>query len=555
MSSERLIYLPLGGAGEVGMNAYVYGYGKPGKERLILVDLGVTFPDMDGSPGVDLILPDITWLEERKDRLEAVFVTHAHEDHIGAVAHYHDRLGAPIHARAFTANIARRKMKEHGHPEQAVQTASVWPATVAAGPFTVGFVPISHSIPEASGLVIDTPGGRIVHTGDFKIDTNPGVGEPFDSDLWASIGAAGVKVLACDSTNVFSHHAGRSESSVAQPITDLVAASRGMVVATTFASNVARVRTLAKAGVGAGRSVCLMGRAMQRMVEAARETGVLPDFPQTVTPEEAGNIPRESLMLIVTGSQGERRAASAQLANGKYNGITMKEGDTFLFSSKTIPGNERGVIRIINQFSEQGVDVIEGDDRYHVSGHANWPDLDAMHKLLKPQMLIPMHGEHRHLREHVKLAKANRIEGILAVNGMMIDLSGNAPKVAEYVETGRTYLDGSVTFGALDGVVRDRIRMALNGHVMINVILDEENAPLGDPWVEIMGLAGTGRSRAPLPDVLEEDLAQFMERAGDKVLRDDGKLEEGLRRVARQSAQTEIGKRPEVTVVISRLTD
>jgi len=274
-----------------------------------------------------------------------------------------------------------------------------------------------------------------------------------------------------------------------------------------------------------------------------------------VTPEEAGNIARESLMLIVTGSQGERRAASAQLAAGKYNGITMKEGDTFLFSSKTIPGNERGVIRIINQFSEQGVDVIEGDDRYHVSGHANWPDLDAIHKLLKPQMLIPMHGEHRHLREHVKLARANRIEGILAVNGMMIDLSGNAPRVAEHVETGRTYLDGSVKFGALDGVVRDRIRMALNGHVMINVILDEENAPLGDPWVETMGLAGTGRSRAPLADVLEEDLAKFMERAGDKVLRDDGKLEEGLRRVARQSAQNEIGKRPEVTVVISRLTE
>ncbi|MBE0452215.1 ribonuclease J [Roseovarius autotrophicus] len=555
MSSERLIYLPLGGAGEVGMNAYVYGYGKPGKERLILVDLGLTFPDMDNSPGVDLILPDISWLEARRNQLDGIFITHAHEDHVGAVAHYYDRLGAPIHARAFTANIARGKMAEFGHPETAVRIASPWPETVTAGPFTVGFVPISHSIPESSGLVIDTPDGRIVHTGDFKIDLTPGVGEPFDHDLWASIGAAGVKVLACDSTNVFSHHEGRSESSVAQPITDLVADRPGMVVATTFASNVARVKTLAEAGARAGRSVCLMGRAMRRMIEAAVESGVLTDFPRTVTPEEAANMPRENVMLIVTGSQGERRAASAQLANGKYNGITMKEGDTFLFSSKTIPGNERGVIRIINQFSELGVDVIEGDDRYHVSGHANWPDLDTIHKLLKPQMLIPMHGEHRHLREHVKLARANRIEGILAVNGMMIDLSGNAPKVAEYVETGRTYLDGSVKYGALDGVVRDRIRMALNGHVMINVILDEEDEPLGEPWVETMGLAGTGRSNAPLVDVLEEDLAQFMGRAGNKVLGDDDKLEEGLRRVARQSAQNEIGKRPEVTVVISRLAD
>jgi len=328
-----------------------------------------------------------------------------------------------------------------------------------------------------------------------------------------------------------------------------------MVVATTFASNVARVKTLAEAGIRAGRSVCLMGRAMNRMVEAGKATGVLTGFPSTIAPEEAGQVPRESLMLIVTGSQGERRAASAQLANGKYNGITMKEGDTFLFSSKTIPGNERGVIRIINQFSEKGVDVIEGDDRYHVSGHANRPDLDAMHKILRPQILIPMHGEHRHLREHVKLAKSNRIEGVVAVNGMMIDLGGNAPSVAEYVETGRTYLDGSVQIGAMDGIVRDRIRMALNGHVMINVILDEDDAPLGEPWAEIMGLPETGRSRAPLVDVLEEDLAQVMGRAGDKTLADDDKLEQALRRAARQSAQTEIGKRPEVTVVISRLTE
>jgi ribonuclease J len=555
MSSERLIYLPLGGAGEIGMNAYVYGYGKPGKERLILVDLGLTFPDMDTTPGVDLILPDITWLAERRDRLEAVFITHAHEDHIGAVAQYYDRLGAPIHARAFTANIARAKMAEHGHPDKAVRVVSPWPETVTAGPFTVGFAPISHSIPEASGLVIDTPAGRLVHSGDFKIDLDPVVGEPFDRALWESIGAGGVKAFMCDSTNVFSEHPGRSESSVGAPITELIAGRSGMVVATTFASNVARVKTLAEAGIRAGRSVCLMGRAMNRMVEAGKTTGVLTGFPATIPPEEAAKLPRNQVMLIVTGSQGERRAASAQLANGKYNGITLKEGDTFLFSSKTIPGNERGVIRIINQFSQLGVDVIEGDDRYHVSGHANRPDIDEMHKILRPQIVIPMHGEHRHLREHVKLAKANRIEGVVAVNGMMIDLGGNAPTVAEYIEPGRTYLDGSVKIGALDGIVRDRIRMALNGHVMINVIIDEDDAPLGDPWVEMMGVPETGRSGGPLVDALEDVLAQFMNRASDKILRDDDKLEEGLRRVARQSAQIEIGKRPEVSVIITRLTE
>ena len=428
MSSERLIYLPLGGAGEIGMNAYVYGYGKPGKERLILVDLGLTFPDMDTTPGVDLILPDITWLAERRDRLEGVFITHAHEDHVGAVAHYYDQLGAPIHARAFTANIARAKMAEHSAtPRKPCARSSAWPETVTAGPFTVGFAPISHSIPESSALVIDTPEGRLVHSGDFKIDVDPVVGEPFDRDLWDSIGAGGIKAFMCDSTNVFSEHPGRSESSVAEPITDLVANRPGMVVATTFASNVARVKTLAEAGIRAGRQVCLLGRAMNRMIEAGKTTGVLTGFPGTIPPEEASKLPREQVMLIVTGSQGERRAASAQLAGGKYNGITLKEGDTFLFSSKTIPGNERGVIRIINQFSELGVDVIEGDDRYHVSGHANRPDLDTMHKILQPQILVPLHGEHRHLREHVKLAESNRIAGVVAVNGMMIDLGGNAP--------------------------------------------------------------------------------------------------------------------------------
>ena len=555
MSSERLMYLALGGAGEIGMNAYVYGYGAPGKERYILVDLGVTFPDMDGTPGVDLIFPDIAWLEERRDQLEAVFITHAHEDHVGAVAHYYDQLGAPIYARAFTANIARRKMDEHGHPEKAVQTVSPWPETTQAGPFTVGFAPISHSIPESSGLVIDTPTGRIVHSGDFKIDMDPVVGEAFDEAMWAEIAKPGVKALVCDSTNVFNAHEGRSESTVGPEIEKLVAGAKGMVVATTFASNVARVKTLAQAGERAGRSICLLGRAMRRMIEASVETGVLTDFPRTISPEDTRDIPRENVMLIVTGSQGERRAASAQLAQGKYNGITLKPGDTFLFSSKTIPGNERGVIRIINQFSEQGVDVVDDSSGlYHVSGHANRPDLKKLHQIVQPQFVIPMHGEHRHLREHVKLAGESKLHGVLAPNGTMIDLSGNRAEVAEYVDTGRTYLDGSVKVGALDGIVRDRIRMALNGHVTINVILDESDEPLGEPWCEIMGLAETGSSRAPLVDVLEEDLSQFMGRAKPKTLSDDDALEDGLRKVARQSAQGEIGKKPEVTVIISRLS-
>ncbi len=551
---KRLIYLPLGGAGEVGMNAYVYGYGTEGAERLILVDLGVTFPDMDTSPGVDLILPDMSWLIERRDRLEAIFISHAHEDHVGAVARFPELLDVPVYARAFTANIARGKLREAGLDERIMRVVSAWPEMTEAGPFSVGFVPISHSIPETSALVIDTPEGRLVHSGDFKIDHTPLVGEPFDDAVWEEIGKSGVRALMCDSTNVFSHHPGRSEAELEPQIEALFKSAKGMVVTTTFASNVARLKTLAQAGERSGRSICLLGRAMRRMVEASVETGVLRDFPKVVSPEEAQGIPRENLMLLVTGSQGERRAASAQLAQGKYNGLVMKEGDLFLFSSKTIPGNERGVIRIMNQFSEMGVDVVdENAGLYHVSGHANRPDLARMHALVDPQMVIPIHGEHRMLREHVKLAKEGRRTGIVAVNGTMVDLSGNAPSVAEFVETGRTYLDGSVQIGALDGIVRDRIRMALNGHVVVNLILDEANEPLGEPWCESMGLPETGRSRTALVEVLEEDLGQFLGRAGAKTLADDDKLEQEMKRIVRKVAQDEIGKKPEVTVITSRL--
>ncbi|NOD92139.1 MBL fold metallo-hydrolase [Ruegeria sp. HKCCD4884] len=554
MSSERLIYLPLGGAGEIGMNAYVYGYGKPGQERLILVDLGVTFPDMDTTPGVDLIYADISWLKERADQLDGVFITHAHEDHVGAVAHCYEALGAPIYARAFTANIARRKMEEHAHPTEAVTTVSAWPEQVAVGPFTVGFLPVSHSIPESAALVIDTPAGRVVHSGDFKLDAQPVVGEAFDPDLWAEVAKPGVKALVCDSTNVFSAHPGRSESEVGPEITKLVENAEGMVVATTFASNVARVKTLAEAGQRAGRSVVLLGRAMRRMIEAATETGILSDFPKVISAEEALDLPRQNLMLIVTGSQGERRAASAQLARGKYRGLELAEGDLFLFSSKTIPGNERGVIFIMNQLSEKGVDVVDDSSGlYHVSGHANRPDLEKVHALIDPQVVIPMHGEHRHLREHVKLAENGGRGGVLAVNGTMLDLSGNAPAVVDYVETGRTYLDGSVKIGALDGVVRDRIRMALNGHVTVTVVLDEEDEALGEPWCDTMGLPEIGTSRAALVEVLEEDLNQFLMRAAAKTLRDDDKLEDEMRRIVRQTAKAEIGKKPEVTVVVSRM--
>ncbi|MCB1397382.1 MAG: ribonuclease J [Rhodobacteraceae bacterium] len=556
MTGERLIYLPLGGAGEIGMNAYVYGYGPKGRERLILVDLGVTFPDMDGTPGVDLILPDIAWLEERRDRLEGIFVTHAHEDHVGGVGHLWNRLRVPVYARDFTARIAMKKMIEAGAPADQVVTVGALPETVELGPFHIRFVPVAHSLPEASGLLIETPAGRILHTGDFKLDIAPGVGEPFDEDLFRGLGDQGIHAMVCDSTNIFSPHPGRSESSLGPAITDLIKAAPGMVVATTFASNVARLRTLAKAGRAAGRSICLLGRAMQSMVRTAQDADLLHDFPPTIPVEEASDIPRENLMLLVTGSQGERRAASAQLSRGSYLGISLKEGDTFLFSSMTIPGNERGVLKIVNAFSEMGVDVVDNTQgAYHVSGHANRPDLERMHELVRPATLIPMHGEHRHLRQHARLGAARGMAAAIAPNGTMLDLTGPEPVVVDHVDTGRLYLDGTAVYGALDGVVRERIKMALNGLVMVTLIIDEDGMPMGDAWADCQGLARQGRSGRALNEVIEDELAEELERAGRKVLASDSKLIETIKRRVRGTCVDEIGKKPEVTVVVSRLSD
>lgn len=555
MRPNRLIYLPLGGAGEIGMNCYVYGYGPEGRERLIVVDLGVTFPEMETSPGVDLIMPDVSWLAERADRIEGIFITHGHEDHVGAVGHLWPRLSAPVHARPFTARLAQSKLLEQGHDARVVTAHAPRPEWVEAGPFRVQFVPVSHSIPETSMLLIETPMGRILHGSDFKIDRTPGVGEAWDEAMLREIGDEGVRVLTCDSTNIFVPHPGRSESALVEPIGELVKSARGMVAATTFASNLARVRTLARAGQAAGRSVCLMGRAMRQMVQTATETGLLSGMPPLISPEDATELPRDQVMLIVTGTQGERRAASAQLSRGKYLGHEMKAGDLFLLSSRTIPGNERAVTRVMNGFSELGVDVIDDQGgRYHVSGHANRLDIEALYALIRPRLVIPQHGEHRHLREHARLATGHGIVSDVVTNGMMLDLSEDRIDVAEYIETGRVYLDGSVLIGAIDGVVRDRIRLALNGHVTVTVVLDEDDAPLGEAWADLMGLPATGKRGGALSEAIEAGLATFLGRADARTLRDDARLDEAIRRVVRQTSLEEIGKKPEVTVVVSRLS-
>lgn len=550
--TNKLTFLALGGAGEIGMNMYLYGYGPIGDQRFILVDTGVTFPTMDGTPGVDLIMADPEFIAARADRLEAILITHAHEDHIGALGHLLPQLQAPVYARRFTAQIARQKLERAGQNPDVIHEVDAWPETVKLGPFEVGFLPVSHSIPEASGLVIDTPKGRLVHTGDFKLDPHPLVGEAFDPAVYEAIGKEGVKALICDSTNVFSPNAGRSEADIKREVEALMRDAKGLVVATTFASNVARLKTLAQAAHDNGRSVVVFGRAMNVMLQNAFSTGVLTDFPPIVDARDAQGIARENLFMLATGSQGERRAATAQLASQKYQGFTLKAGDTFLFSSKTIPGNEIGVARILNQMSEIGVTVIDDTSgRYHVSGHANRPDLVRMHEMIQPDNLIPMHGEHRHLREHAELAQSNGIHSVIAPNGAIVDLTGKKAKVIDHVETGRTYLDGSQLIGAMDGVVRDRMRLALRGHIIVCVMLEADGSLIDNVWVEVLGVPGEPK----LSSLLENEIDQAIGKASNKVLDDDDQVEKLIVKVVNTETQAEVGKKPLVTVMINRFEE
>lgn len=556
-NDNTLVFVALGGAGEIGMNMYLYGYGTERDRRWIMVDVGVTFPDMDGSPGVDLIAADPQFIEDQAGRLDGIFITHAHEDHVGAIGRLWPTLNAPIYAREFTAEIARLKMQDAGQDPSKVITAPVWPAQIEVGPFKVGFMPVSHSVPETSGLVIDSPKGRVIHTGDWKADPNPQVGEPYDEDMLADISKDGVLALVCDSTNVFSPNAGRSEADLVEPITQLMKDATGMVVATTFASNVARLRTLALGAKAANRTVVVIGRAMHRMISTAQKVGLLTDFPDTLDARDAGDIPAENLFILASGSQGERRAASAQLARQGHSGMTLKEGDTFLFSSKTIPGNEVSVGYIQNQLAQKGVRIVDDEGgKYHVSGHANRPDLERMHEVVKPKGLIPMHGEYRHLAEHARLGEARQIPSIVADNGTMVELTEDGPKVIRHIETGRRYIEGNQTYGAMDGIVRDRIRMATRGLVVANIVFDDAGEMLGDAWIEVKGLFTDIDGKVDsFQRKLEADVTKTLEKAKRRDRQNDEQVERMTKARINTMSQRLIGKKPEIIVMINRVED
>jgi ribonuclease J len=554
-----LVYAALGGAGEIGMNCYLYGLGDGASRRWIVVDLGIGFGDMETAPGVELVLPDTSFIieEAQAGRLEAIFLTHGHEDHIGAIPHLWKALKAPIVARPFTAELARRKLAEVGLDQKAVREAQLG-ERVRMGDFEVEFVNVTHSIPEASMLAIRTPAGLAVHSGDFKLDPQPTIGEISDIAALEALGEEGVQAFACDSTNVFLEGAAGSEAEVVDNLVRLIREAPRAVAATSFASNVARLRTLAMAAQEAGRSVVVAGRAMRRMIEVAVLTGQIDDFPSVVPDDKAGDIPAENLFYLVTGSQGEARAALARIAAGSHPTVKLGEGDLVLFSSKTIPGNEAGIYRLYNRLSEQGIRVIDGDmERIHVSGHARRGDLERVYAALRPKVAVPIHGEHRHLVEHARSAESwGAAHAIVAPNGTVARLDGNAPGVVEHVETGRIYLDGTVQVGALDGVIRERLKLARQGLVVVSLVIDEDGELIADPEARALGLPADQEGwEDSLAAAVAFTVDEAMEQAPKKQTRTDGGVEEVVSRAARRAATRLLGKKPVVSVIIHRLED
>lgn len=554
-----LVFLALGGAGEIGMNMYLYGHGRRGQRRWIMVDCGVAFGDMDSSPGIDLMMADPAFIAARADRLDGIFVTHAHEDHIGALGRLWPMLKAPVYARPFTASHIRRKFEEAGVSQKAIKVIDGL-GPVQAGPFKVRFQPVTHSIPETSALVIDTPAGRIVHTADFKVDHDPQLGPAFDQAAFEAIGAEGVQALVCDSTNVFLDGHGGSEAEVMTPLTEIINGAKGAVAATTFASNVARLRSLARAASQCGRAVVLVGRAMVRMVEAAEAAGILTDFPSTMSEQEAKKVPAEHLFYLMTGSQGEGRAALARVASGTHPTVSLGQGDLVIFSSKTIPGNESEVIRIWNQLAERGVQVVDENTeglsgRIHVSGHARRADIKALYDALKPRLAVPMHGEYRHLVEHARFAESLGVPMVPAPNGTVLAIDGARPEVIDEVETGLLYLDGETLIGSMDGVVRSRLKLARQGLVTVALVVDETGDLLADPAVRVLG--GPDKAQG-WPASLEQMLYDEVDAAVDgmpKKGRTDTAIEEAAGRAVRKVCGRRWGKKPLVQVIVTRLED
>jgi ribonuclease J len=544
---EEFLFLPLGGTGEIGMNLNLYGH----DEHWLMVDCGITFGD-ERTPGIDVLMPDPAFIEERAEHLCGLVLTHAHEDHLGAVQYLWPRLRCPVYATPFTAAVLRRKLTEASFANEVEIIEVPMSGRFDVGPFNIELITLTHSIPEPNALAIRTPVGTVLHTGDWKLDPDPLIGPTADEKRLMTLGEEGVMAMVCDSTNALSPGRSGSEGDVRENLAEVVRGCTGAVAIACFASNLARLESAAKAGLACGRKPALIGRSLWRMTDAARETGYLKDLPEFLNDEAASRLPPDKVLLICTGSQGEPRAALSRISRQDHNYIELGDGDTVIFSSREIPGNEVAIGELQNALTELGCKIITASDaEIHTSGHPNRDELADMYGWIRPRVAVPVHGEHRHLLAHARLAQSCQVpHGIVARNGMLMSLTNDGAEVVDEVYAGRLALDGDKVIPIDHGSIRQRKRMAYNGLAVCSLALDDKGRLADEAQISIHGLMD---SDSPDIDDLLDLAEETVEKMGRKQREDENAVREAVRVALRRRLQRMTGRRPHVDIHILRV--
>jgi ribonuclease J len=547
----ELVFAPLGGVGEIGMNLAIYGLGDQRRRTWLIVDVGVSFASEENLPGIDLVFPDIRYLVEERRNIAGIVLTHAHEDHYGAMLDLWPKLKVPVYATPFTAALLEAKRQgEYGVPEIPVTEIALG-SRFNVGPFDIELVSVAHSIPESNALILRTPHGNVLHTGDWKLDPTPVLGPPTDEAKLRALGAEGCHVLIGDSTNAVREGRSPSESDVARTLTELIVKAPRRVAVTTFASNVARIKAVANAARQAEREIVVVGRAMDRVIAVARETGYLEGVQPFHGMDVFGHLPPDKVVALCTGSQGEPRAALARIAQDEHPEVALSKGDRVIFSSRPIPGNEKAIGRIINGLIDQGVEVItDRTHLVHVSGHPRQAELVDMIGWVKPRTVIPVHGESLHLSEHAALARRLGARTLMIRNGDLVKLAPGDPEIIDEVPAGRIYKDGSLVIQAESRTVADRKRLSFAGVISVALAINDKGQLLTDPEVEMIGIPDSTADGMPMGDIAYNAVVETFDTLPKARRRDPDSVAEAIRRGVRSAVAQHWRKKPNVTVHI-----
>ena len=553
MSKEELLFCPLGGSGEIGMNMNLFAYGKEDNKKWIIVDMGVTFAD-DSIPGIDLIMPDPGFIIDKKEDLLGVVLTHAHEDHIGAVAHIWPELKCKLYATPFTAALITEKFKEKKIDISSYLKIVPLNSKIKLGEFEIDFVTLTHSILEPNGLSIKTPLGTILHTGDWKIDPNPLIGNKIDEEKLKKIGDEGVSAMICDSTNIFSPGRAGSESDVRDSLLRIMELKTKRILVTSFASNVARMESIFYCAKKTGRSICLVGRSMHRIYKAAKKCGYLKGLIEPLEPRDAKKVSKNKILYLATGSQGEPMGAMNRIINGTHPEVFLEDGDCVIFSSKIIPGNEKKLYQLQNLIVKNNMEIISEENAFvHVSGHPNRDDLKDMYKWVKPKSVIPVHGEHRHMQEHVKFAKEMQVPKTLLIeNGDIIKLlPGKNPEIVDKAPSGRIYLDGSVNVETDSQSIKDRKNLSINGYLEITLLLSN-NGKIKKPIISFKGIPESEK-KDPFIFDMEDEIFNICRTFSLDNAKQQKNLIETIKQNCRRIVREKTGKKPFTNINIARV--